>query len=264
MASRVFVRCVDGDERIQISFDYSHQGAIPKTFNALRPQNEEIKSALTRIAANISKKVEKKKRKRLEPGEEQESSIELKVYRNECEIPEDTVMKDAFVHGNILSINGSKLVVDYNAPACLKVTIPESIMSGFPIYPKTDVEFTDLDDSDFVWEKIKYTETGATGRKHKNEDSKETSECIKVGDQLCYTPTNEDIDFHLRLTCTPKSGERSGKPFSVDSKFATTAGPGLCPFEHRHLYTKTVTGKNEYDLLHFRGQSSVVRLLEFS
>lgn len=253
MASNVYVRYVDGEEKVQISFDYSHEGSEPKSFNALRPQNEEINKALERIAANVSKKVEKKKKKKkLEHAEEQESSIVLKaLFQNEKEIPENTVTKDALVQGNIIAINGVKLFVELNAPNCLGLKIPESVMSGFPIYPKIDIEFSDLEDCDFIWEKIKYEEnvddTGTSSKKHKNEDSKRNiTECIKVANTFSYTPTNEDIDFYLKLTCVPKTSDRTGKPFSVESKFKVAAGPGLCPFEHRQLYTKAVTGKGEY------------------
>ena len=250
MASNMYVRYVDGEEKIQISFDYSHEGSVPRTFNALRPPNEEINQSLTRIAANISKKVIKKKKKKMEGGNEQESSIVLKVFQNEQEVPEKMVVKDALVQGNIVTINGSKLSVQLNAPVCLELSIPESILSGFPIYPKIDVEFTDLEVCDFIWEKIKYVENKVNGKKHKNDDSKpEITECIKVADSLSYTPKNEDIDFHLKLTCTPKTVERIGKPFSVESKYVVSAGPGLCPFEHRQLYTKTVTGKGEYVIM---------------
>ena len=249
MASNVYVRSVDGDDKVQITFDYSHKGGEMKTFNALRPQDETISRALERIAFNVIKKVEKKRKRQPDPGEEPAVSLKA-LFHDETEIPEDTSTKDALVQGNIVTINGIKLLVQVNAPNCIGLVIPETIMACFPIYPKIDIEFTDLDACDFCWEKIKFEET-----EHKDANNKRQKtaaeppkilQCIKVCDKFSYTPTNDDIDFYLKLTCIPKSGDRTGRPYSVESKFPVTAGPGLCPFEERQMYTKTTTGKGEY------------------
>ena len=253
MASNVYVRYVDGEDGVQISFDYSHEGGEPKSFNALRPPNEEISKCLQRVAFNVGKRiVDKKKRKKLEPGQIADLPVQIKAFfRDETEIPEETETKDALVQGNIVAINGVKLSVELNPPACLGLKIPATVMSGFPIYPKLDIEFADLETSEFIWEKIKYEEEADTkeknSKKHKNDDSeKNIIQCIRVANTFSYTPTNEDIDFYLKLTCIPKTPERVGRPLSVESKYKTAAGPGPCPFELRQLYTKTVTGKGEY------------------
>ena len=249
MASNVYVRCVDGDDKVQISFDYSHKGGETKTFNALRPQNEQISKALERIAANVSKKVEKKKKRQPDPGAEEPTVVLRALFHNEEEIPEDTSTKDALVQGNVVTINGVRLLVQVNAPNCIGLVVPETVMACFPIYPKIDIEFTDLDACEFCWEKIKYEESeskSANNKKQKTAESKKIVQSIKVCDCFSYMPTNDDIDFHLKLTCIPKSGDRTGRPYSVESKFPVTAGPGPCPFEQRQLYTKTTTGKGEY------------------
>lgn len=252
MASKMYVRCVEEEDKIQLSFEYSHKRGELRTFNALRPQNEELGRCLERIAANVSKKVEKKKKKS-EPGTDQESSLVVKaLYQNEQEIPNGTSTKEALSQGNIVTINGVRLVIEVNAPACLGLSIPESIMAGFPIFPKIDIEFADLEDCDFCWEKLKYereiNEEAERGSKKQKSDNVKNKivKSIKICNSLHYTPTNEDIEFHLKLTCLPKSGDRTGKPYSAESKFAVGAGPGLCPFENRQLYTKTVTQNGKY------------------
>ena len=258
MASNIYVRCVDGDDKVKISFDYSHKGGEVKFFNALRPQDESIGRTLERLTANVSKKVEKKRKRQADPGEE-EPAVRLKaLFHNETEIPDGTSAKDALVEGNMVTINGTKLLVQVNAPCCLGLVLPETVMACFPIYPKIDIEFADLGDCDFSWEKIKYEEKEHKDTNNTNNRKRKTStgpqkilECIKICHKFSYTPTNDDIDYCLRLTCIPKSGDRTGRPYSNEAKFPVTAGPGPCPFEQRQLYTKTETGKGEYVIARF-------------
>jgi len=136
--------------------------------------------------------------------------------------------------------------VDVNGPCCNGVVIPQTVMVGFPIYPKPDVEFTNVNDSLCLWKRVRYEQSDTDSKSAKKEPkTAEETERIELSREFSYTPCNDDIGCKLAFTFTPRHGEREGKPLSVESKYEVTAGPGLCPFEHRHLYTSQPAGSEE-------------------
>ena len=244
--SKFCVRCVDNEESLQISVEYasSGSGSASRIFNACRPKRENIENSLTRLAQNINKRVSKKKKGK--DTEKKEVTIELYENDGVTKICDPVSAERGFSHGNVVQILDTKYTVDVNPPCCLGITIPQSIMVGFPLFPKVEVEFCNADDSDFLWEKIKYEgdNVAATSKSVKRDFSK-VEERKEICRTLSYTPTNDDIGYCLSVTCIPKSGERIGKEFTTQSKYEVTAGPGLCPFETRHLYTQKQTEQNE-------------------
>lgn len=52
-----------------------------------------------------------------------------------------------------------------------------------------------------------------------------------------YVPTNKDIGCKLKLHCKPKDGGHSGLAKELISVGVVEAGPGMCTFDNRHMYT---------------------------
>nr|CAD7442221.1 unnamed protein product [Timema bartmani] len=59
-----------------------------------------------------------------------------------------------------------------------------------------------------------------------------------VGEGYFYTPSTSDIGHKLKLSCVPKNGDQEGPQSEVISSTSVGAGPGMCPFEKRHVFTK--------------------------
>lgn len=245
--SKVSVRCVDSEENLHLTVEYAHPGGGGRVYNACRPKTENIGNSLARIGQNINKHLNKKKRKKDNAVQEE---VVLAIFQSDgvTRIAETTCAEDALCHGYVINIQDAMYTVDVNPPYCLAIVIPKSIMVGFPLFPKLDVEFCSLDDSQYIWEKIKYKETddgGAQVGKPKKPDPAKIIDRKEISRSLSYTPTNDDIGYRLAVTCTPRLGDREGKPATAESKFDVTVGPGLCPFETRHLYTQKETGPGE-------------------
>ena len=62
----------------------------------------------------------------------------------------------------------------------------------------------------------------------------ETLPCTK----RFFIPDSDHIDHALRVVVTPKSNDISGVPFEATSNSVVGVGPGVCPFESRHAFTK--------------------------
>ncbi|MEQ2158205.1 hypothetical protein GOODEAATRI_009860 [Goodea atripinnis] len=62
----------------------------------------------------------------------------------------------------------------------------------------------------------------------------------QVGCERVHVPSNQDIGFRLKLHCTPKDGNRSGRSKELVSEGAVEAGPGVCTSDNRHAYTSKV------------------------
>lgn len=246
--SKFCVRSVDKEDSLQISLELANNGGVSRMFNACRPKSENIGNTLSRLAANINKHLNKKKRKTTSGTEQREVIVDLFQSDGVTKIPQTESAENALCSGNIISILEEKYVVDVNPPCCLSITIPQCLMVGFPVFPKFDVEFCNLDDSEYVWEKIKYVEAeenSAQSGKPNKPDPAKVIDRQEVCRNLSYTPTNDDIGYRLSVTVTPKSGERFGRSLTTESKFDVTAGPGVCPFETRHLYTQKKTQQGE-------------------
>lgn len=61
---------------------------------------------------------------------------------------------------------------------------------------------------------------------------------IPAGDGYCFVTGNDDIGRWLKLECVPKSKDRTGMKESIVSTQVVEAGPGACPFETRHNFTR--------------------------
>lgn len=225
---RAVVRCLPGEQKLTISFvlDGSHK-------QMLRDQTEELGKVLARIANNAIKgqgKAKKSKKNKSRPTEVAEPMAVRLCYNGDL-VAEDAMNSDAWQNGAVLHVGDSKYTVERNPPTFTTAELPASLLAGFPICPKLEVEFGDLKDSMFTWYKESVPNSGT-----------ESDNWVEVGKERVFVPSNLDIGSKLKLKCTPKDGARNGIDKELVSIASVEAGPGTCTFDNRHMYTNKVTG----------------------
>ncbi len=165
-------------------------------------------------------------------------------------IDETVLNGDAWKEGSVLKIGEIKYDILCNLPTVKTLTLPSSIMAGYPVYPKFDAEFVDLSKCDFIWstgrlrageeeEETTQAQASAVLPKNKKKSKIDVSklEWTEVYRGSHYVPTNSDVTTQLKLVCVPRNAEKEG----VDKEAEVVqvqAGPGFCPFENRHIYTQ--------------------------
>lgn len=230
------VRSLPDNDRLSMEFDYSHNGANTKQFRMERLKEEELGQTLSRLKNSIASKFMKRKRKKNE-AEIEQGDINLNFTINGAHFDTESkiCVSEALKHGSEVSINEQKYQVSVNPPTVLKIDLPKSMMSGFPVFPLVELQFANLSDSDYKWKSV-HKDFHHLKISQQNESRKFLS-----NDRL-YTPTNADIDCKIEFSCVPKLGDKSGFESTVFSKVEVEAGPGICPFEMRHVYTTEMTG----------------------
>ncbi|XP_043107674.1 2',5'-phosphodiesterase 12 [Puntigrus tetrazona] len=228
---RCVVRCVPRESKLTISFSLNGSNK-----QMLREQAEPLGKALARIANSIvkgqnkAKKSKPNKEKSCAPADAEKAEIALRV--NDAPVPEDTVNADAWLDGAVLHVGDFKYKVELNPPTFTVCELPTSIMAGFPVCPKLEMEFGDLRDSEFRWFKESSPNALVSG----------DGDCWKeAGRGRVFTPSNLDIGLRVMLDCTPGNGSRLGEPKKLVSSGPVEAGPGTCTFDNRHMYTQKVT-----------------------
>lgn len=164
-----------------------------------------------------------------------------------CTLPNDNVdngkimlLKDDIkVDGNVLCesllqdtaelkliIFEKTFLVKRNAPYIINISLPSSILVDFPIYPsKFESLYTDSKRSIFNW--------------YKNDAVNNKSNLwTHIGTGYLYIPNVSDIGCNLKISCEPRNESDSGCNMEVQSKSVVEAGPGPCPFDIRHQFTK--------------------------
>lgn len=130
-----------------------------------------------------------------------------------------------------LLIQEDPFTVKFNNPWVNNVTLPVSILANFYLYPsKLEMDFSDLHSSEFIWYKGKMPKS-----------NKETDiEWAEIGRGYSILIKSDDIGYRIKLLLTPKNADKSkiGPEVEATSKCEVQAGPGVCPFEERHLYTQ--------------------------
>ncbi|XP_064598396.1 2',5'-phosphodiesterase 12-like [Liolophura sinensis] len=298
MASRVTVRMVDGEERVHISLRYGLDGKKERIFNVDRLQNEELGKCLTRLQANVTNKLSKSRRKKKKKvtehdtgaaAEEQETDehlVELGLFRNNVRIEETVLNKDAWREGSVLQIAFEKLPIIFNPPKVKSMKLQECFMAGFPIFPRLQLEFVDLESCEMCWyvgkvnqekstkngnSKKSCTENaveasdtevqkcngdvGNSQKKNKQSGTKDivktVKEWIMVSTERVFTPLNAHINHRLKLTCTPRNSTMTGDEVSIEPEMEIEAGPGKCPFEKRCEHTKDLTPSGSFRVVSY-------------
>lgn len=227
------MRCLPGEPKLTISFclDGSHK-------NMLRDQDEALGKVLARISNSIVKsqgKAKKSKKNRSQqPCEAAEPAV-VKLLVGGNEVPEDVSNSEAWQDGAVLQVGDVEYTVERNAPTFTTAELPVSLLAEFPVCPKLEVEFGNLQDSEFMW----FREKSADGSSPKTtaEVPGQAGGWTQVGCERVHVPSNQDIGYRLKLVCTPREGSRSGPAKELVSAGAVEAGPGVCTFDNRHAYT---------------------------
>lgn len=221
------VRCLPGEPKLTISFclDGSHK-------HMLRDQDEPVGKVLARIVANINKNQDKgkKKKKQQQRGEEESHgrAAEVRLLFEEEPVEESMLNVEAWRDGAVLCVGDVRYAVLRNVPTFTSAELPRSLMAGFPVCPKLQLEFGNMEDCEFTWFK-------------ENPSAGSGENWAEVGSGRVFVPSNEDIGRKLKLLCLPKDGTRCGLVKELQSEGGIEAGPGTCTFDTRHLFTQQQT-----------------------
>ena len=282
MARNASVRLVGGEERLQISFVFGLDGGKERVYNFDRLKSEEVQTTIERMETNISKKaftvgLKKRMKKAMAAVADGDAAnaapvldttVKVSLLHNGSYVDPDVPNTEAWIEGATLKVGDLKYEVCVNLPNVRSMKLPESILSGFPTYPKIDAEFVNLDECKFSWYKKRDKadggkcqedspmdcacdgdrpsgSPGGVARKKQRlsaSDAEDEKEWQQVNTGYCYMPSSEDIGSPLRVVCLPTDDGRFGEASSAVSKFPVSAGPGYCPFERRHLFTQEHAG----------------------
>ncbi len=265
------VRCVENESKISISTNING-----KQRHYSREKHEPLKNTLARIHISLFRPNNKKKQKRKaqedvggqglnlghferEPDQKNDVIIEVKRMQG-CEqikISEDSSNFEAFANGHVLTIGKEEFKIIVNAPAVSSVSLPNSLMAGFPIVPNLDLEFANRESSKFIWLRSKNSEASKKEMKNKKANQDEGC-CTKnicwefLSNKFMYTPSNQDIGYKLKFVCIPRRDDAIGFSNEAVSTVDVEAGPGVCPFDERHLYTsKPLDGINKFRVVSY-------------
>ncbi|XP_022919250.2 2',5'-phosphodiesterase 12 [Onthophagus taurus] len=226
--------------QFDISFHYYNaELRVDRQFNFTRNLNEPISAFLTRVIGNFDKIVNKKKKKKkgLEPEETPEvpNKIEAVLIENNKIIDQTTICDQVFQGGrNItLKLNEKLYKVIINSPYINGLGLPSSMLANFPVYPnKFDAVNTNKELCEYTWSV-----------------SRDKESWREVGTGFMYTPTNNDINSFLKLTCLPKNEHDEGPIAQVIADVPVDASPGNCPFEYRHVFTENKCKNDEFRIV---------------
>lgn len=249
------VRCVPGEPKLTISFclDGSHK-------HMLRDQDEPVGKVLARIVASIAKNQGKGKKKKIpkkkhgeEAGsDETQPAADVRLLFGDDPVEGSVLNCEAWSDGAVLCVGDVRYEVLRNAPSFTTAELPRSLMADFPVCPKLQLEFGNMEDCEFTW----FKETPGSG-------SGELS-WAEVGSGRVFVPSNEDIGRKLRLRCLPKDGTRRGLVKELQSEGAVEAGPGTCTFDTRHLFTQQQTQRPELRVVSYNILADVYAQTELS
>ncbi|MCJ8744538.1 hypothetical protein PDJAM_G00119990 [Pangasius djambal] len=229
---RAVVRCVSSEPKLTISFSLAGSSR-----HMLREQTEELGKVLARISNSIIKAQSKGKKSKKSKSESASASGDVaepvvRLYFNGDVVAEDALNRDAWQDGAVLQVGDAKYKVERNPPTFTTAQLPASVLAGFPVCPKLEIEFGDLRFCVFKW----YKESSPNAHARGQEDS-----WVEAGRDRVFTPSNTDVGLRLKLKCMPGSESRLGLPVELVTSSSVEAGPGVCTFDNRHLYTRKVT-----------------------
>lgn len=261
--ARVFVRSVENEERLQITFRYHPDNEQPaaqqRVYNFDRLKTEGLERTVTHIATKINQVMVRRLKRRRKAVGGDVTPAEVRVFLSEdgSEISPAEPNASAWTDGRCLQIADRQFHVCVNVPTVRKITLPQPLMVDFPVYANVILEFAYLSDCKFTWYRLSDEETVASPEESGNlsasdvearesdiaKNGKKTKKsAVKIFVGRAYIPTEEDIGSRLKLECLPVKGEITGEMISTVSSVDVQSGPVVsCPFEKRHKYTEQLT-----------------------
>lgn len=151
------VRSLPGEPKLTISFslDGSHK-------HMLRDQDEPLARVLARISNGIVKSQMKAKKSKKNPAQQPSEASELvavKLFVDGDEVPDTAPNSEAWRDGAVLQVGDVRYSVRRNPPTFTTAELPASLLAGFPVCPKLEIEFGDLQDCEYTWYKDKVPNT---------------------------------------------------------------------------------------------------------
>ncbi|GAB0096025.1 2',5'-phosphodiesterase 12 [Sergentomyia squamirostris] len=256
---KVYFRHTENDPQVDISFRYANlEYKIDRVFNFRRNLSENVQCFTDRMKTNIEKEFNKrnksKKKPKLAESTKQEPrpappEITVQLFSRQEDLSAKTFQEilSTEVLRNFLelSIIDQKLPVVVNHPYVDLITLPTSILAGYFIYPsKVELSFASEDDCTFIWFKGELPKSGKPSEIAFEE----------TGRGFTYFVKPEDVGSHLKIECIPRRDDIEGPSVECISKCTVQAGPGECPFDLRHNFTReNLSGKKfrvaSYNLL---------------
>ncbi|XP_071571761.1 2',5'-phosphodiesterase 12 isoform X1 [Temnothorax nylanderi] len=236
--NEAFLRYEKGNDLFDISFRYVDETTkVDRQFNFSRQAAESVNNFLKRVDTNVCKFVNKKierKRKKNAAAEMPDLSNDnvktgkIMLLKNDVKVDGDTLCQSLLQDSAELKliIFEKTFLVKRNAPYIIRMSLPSSILAGFPTYPsKFESLYTDTKKSTFDW--------------YKNDSiNNKPNLWTHVSNGYLYVPNVTDIGCHLKVNCEPRNESDFGSRMEVESKNVVEAGPGQCPSDIRHQFTK--------------------------
>lgn len=229
-----YLRALDAKNQCELSFLLnvkSPECNLEEQIDAVRQIADTVSSLLTHIQNKIFKLVQDNASK--ENKENNNCEIPISLKRNNAEVPKDTTCKSLIEETKgelVFSVFHQRFRVVINAPIVQFINLPKVIYAKCMIQPeRCKTLYTKYDLSEFVWFK-----------------SSDRENWTEVANKYTYKVKNKDVGCYLKFRYVPKNRKVEGPAFDVISDNAVQKLPEAprCPFEDRHLHTKTkVTGK---------------------
>lgn len=236
---KAYVRVLKEEDRIEIKLKYVDSNlGLDRWFSFNRSMDDKVQQIKERVVTNIDKacaKYRKRMMKKLGTGEAFKIDVQL-MQSSKILDPEISCRNLISMPDVGISVNGQFYLLDIDPPTVKALKLPTSLMAGFPIYPKIDIENCHLDDCEFKWFRKRESSTSTT------ESDVENDSWSLIGTGFSYVASNLDIGSFLKVECIPKKASRIGLQEVATAAQVVEAGPGLCPFEIRHGFTKDFVG----------------------
>ncbi|XP_011150395.1 2',5'-phosphodiesterase 12 isoform X2 [Harpegnathos saltator] len=250
--NEAFLRYEKDSDVFDISFRYVDEVAkVDRQFNFSRQATESVNNFLSRINTNVCKyinnKAERKKKKNTAcevpvlPLDNVDSG-KIMLLKNDIQVDGNISCKSLLQEPTELKlvILEKTYIVKRNIPYISNISLPTSMLVGFPTYPtKFEALYTDKKRSIFNWYR-------------NNAVNNKPDSWVHVNEGYLYIPNVPDIGCNMKISCVPWNESDSGCIIEVQSKNTVEAGPGLCPFDIRHEFTKNrLSGKRimSYNIL---------------
>ena len=243
---KAYIRKLKDTDRIEIKLFYADEDLdLNRWFVFNRLLDDNVQQIKERVTANLDKaclkahKIKQKSAKKGRPLDPPSYKLLVDVKQSETPVDSAVIFRDLIQQPNVaLSVNDKVYKFDVDPPTVNLLKLPSAPMAGFPIYPtKLEVENCTPSQCDFLWFK------SSPSLASPPEPNSNLWKPVSQG--MVYTISNSDIGSWLQLKCIPKnSPTREGMPEIAVTSQVVEAGPGPCPFEVRHNFTKERTGDN--------------------
>lgn len=194
---KCYFRLVD-DNKVDITFLYEIKEGATRQFNFSRQPSEALENILSRISTNIEKVVKKANKKK---GNVEQYCIDIHFIDDDnCVIDNTQTCLELFSFKGPVKLKIIDKIYDavFNPPWIVSVSLPRSILAGFPIYPENFVsQNTENSHNSFKW----YKGLSVNEKNNQISESHIKWEFLKSG--FVYMPATSDIGMKLKLECIP-------------------------------------------------------------